>query len=84
VVCVSFQRVQKYESGHSTLNILKIKHIADALKVQASDFFATAPIQHVRLTGEEDQLLQAFRKVKNAELRGCILKLVGNVNKRVK
>ena len=37
----------------------------------------------VRLTCEEDQLLQSFRRIKNGELRGCILKLVSNVNKRV-
>lgn len=36
------------------------------------------------LTGEEDQLLHAFRRIKNVELRGCILKLVGNVTKRAK
>lgn len=84
LVGVSFQQVQKYESGHTTLNILKLQLIADALKVQVSDFFGTPLIQHVRLSGEEDQLLQAFRSVKNADLRGCILKLVGNINKRVK
>jgi transcriptional regulator with XRE-family HTH domain len=84
LVGVSFQQVQKYESGHTTLNILKLQHIADALKVQVSDFFDSTPTKNVRLTGEEDQLLQAFRKVKNTELRGCILKLVGNLNKRVK
>jgi transcriptional regulator with XRE-family HTH domain len=84
LVGVSFQQVQKYESGHTTLNILKIQNIADALKVQVSDFFDSAPVKNVRLTGEEDQLLQAFRKVKNTEMRVCILKLVGNINKRVK
>lgn len=35
-------------------------------------------------TGEEDQLLKSFRKIKNGELRGSILKLVGNANKRAK
>jgi len=84
LVGVSFQQVQKYESGHTTLNILKLQHIAQALKVQVSDFFDSAPVKNVRLTGEEDQLLQAFRSIKNVEMRGCILKLVGNVNKRVK
>jgi transcriptional regulator with XRE-family HTH domain len=84
LVGVSFQQVQKYENGQTTLNILKLQQIAQALKVSATEFFSSAPIQHVRLTGEEDQLLQAYRRVKNGELRGCILKLVGNVNKRVK
>lgn len=41
-------------------------------------------VKNIRLTGEEDQLLQAFRSIKNIEMRGCILKLVGNLNKRVK
>ena len=44
LVGVSFQQVQKYESGHTTLNILKLQHIAIALKVQVSDFFGTAPV----------------------------------------
>jgi transcriptional regulator with XRE-family HTH domain len=84
LVGVSFQQVQKYESGHTTLNILKLQHIALALKAQVSEFFSSAPTQHVRPTGEEDQLLQSFRRIKNVELRGCVLKLVGNVNKRAK
>lgn len=84
LVGVSFQQVQKYESGHTTLNILKLQQVAEALKVQVSDFFDSAPSKHIRLTGEEDQLLQAFRKIKNADMRGCVLKLVGNLNKRVK
>ena len=84
LVGVSFQQVQKYESGHTTLNILKLQQVADALKVQVADFFDSTPVKNVRLTDEEDQLLQSYRKIKNTELRGCILKLVGNVNKRVK
>ena len=84
LVGVSFQQVQKYESGHTTLNILKLQQISDALKVSVSDFFDKTTSKGIRLTDEEDQLLQAFRKVKNAEMRGCVLKLVGNINKRVK
>jgi transcriptional regulator with XRE-family HTH domain len=84
MVGVTFQQIQKYENGQTTLNILKLQHIAKALKVSVSEFFSSAPTQHVRLTGEEDQLLQAYRRIKNGELRGCILKLVGNVNRRAK
>lgn len=84
LVSVSFQQVQKYESGHTTLNILKLQQIAYALKVQVSDFFDSIVVKNVRLTGEEDQLLQSFRSIKNVELRGCVLKLVSNVNKRAK
>lgn len=39
-----------------------------------------------RHKGKEYELLrmQANKRIKNVELRGCILKPVGNVNKRVK
>jgi transcriptional regulator with XRE-family HTH domain len=84
MISVSYQQQQKYESGQTTLNILKLQHIAKALKVSASEFFSSAPVQSVRLTVEEDQLLHAFRRIKNTELRGCVLKLVGNINKRTK
>ena len=84
MVGVTFQQIQKYENGNTTLNVLKLQHIAKALKVSATEFFGSIPSQHVRLTGEEDLLLQSFRRIKNVELRGSILKLVGNVNKRVK
>lgn len=84
MVGVSFQQIQKYENGHTTLNVIKLQHIATALKVSVTDFFDVVPVKGVRLTTEEDQLLQAFRKVKNGELKGCILKLIVNINKRAK
>lgn len=84
MVGVTFQQVQKYENGQTTLNVTKLQVVAEALKVSVTEFFSSAPIQGVRLTDEEDELLQAYRRIKNGELRGCILKLVGNVNKRAK
>jgi transcriptional regulator with XRE-family HTH domain len=81
---LTFQSIQKYESGQTTLSVIKLQQVAEALKVSVTEFFSSTPTEHVRLTGEEDQLLQAFRRIKNGELRGCILKLVGNVNKRAK
>lgn len=84
IVGVTFQQIQKYENGHTTLNILKLQQIAKALKLTVADLFEEEPTKRVMLSGSEEQLLESFRKVKNAELRGCILKLVGNVNKRAK
>lgn len=85
LVGVTFQQIQKYESGFTTLNITKLQLIAIALNVSVADFFdATLSKGDVILTAEERDLLQAYRQVKNGELRGCILKLVGNINKRVK
>lgn len=83
LVGVSFQQIQKYESGYTTLNITKLQQIADALQVPVTDFFEAEPARTIKLNDEEERLLQAFRKIKNAEMRACILKLVGNINKRV-
>ena len=84
MVGVSFQQIQKYESGHTTLNVIKLQEVTKALKLSVTDFFQERPVEHVSLSEEEETLLRAFRRVKNPELRACILKLVGNVNKRVK
>jgi len=84
MVGVSFQQIQKYENGQTTLNVLKLQQLAQALKVSVIEFFGSTPSHSIRLTPDEDKLLQAFRKVKNTDMKGCILKLVGNLNKRVK
>lgn len=84
LVGVTFQQIQKYENGHTTLNIIKLQQLANALKTSVTDFFHTTQVLQIQLTDEEDQLLHTFRKIKNTEIRGCILKLVGNINKRVK
>jgi len=84
MVGVTFQQVQKYENGQTTLNVTKLQVIAQALKVSVIEFFTSAPTQGVRLTEEEDRLLLAFRKVKSGELRECILILVDNVNRKAR
>lgn len=83
-VGVSFQQIQKYENGHTTLNILRLQQVAQALKVTVADFFEARPGEKLSLTVKEDELLKSFRKIRNEELMDCILKLVKNVNKRVK
>ncbi len=81
---VTFQQVQKYESGHTTLNILKLQQIAVALQVPVSEFFKAEHRHQVTITNEEDSLLQVYRRIKSNELKRCIHTLVGNLNRRVK
>lgn len=83
-VGVSSQQVQKYESGQTTLSIIKLQQIAKSLKVSMGDFFAQNTVEYTHTTIQEEELLLAFRKVKNTEMRICILKLVANINKRIK
>jgi transcriptional regulator with XRE-family HTH domain len=84
MVGVSFQQIQKYENGHTTLSIIKLQQIAKALKFSVADFFEAKPVEIIQLADQEKELLKVFRKVKNAEMRDCILKLITNINKRVK
>jgi transcriptional regulator with XRE-family HTH domain len=84
MVGVSFQQIQKYENGNTLLNILKLQQIAEALKVPAADFLGVKPAEKLPLSDQENELLNAFRKVKNTEMRSCILHLVKNINKRVR
>lgn len=83
MVGVSFQQIQKYERGHTTLNILKLQSIAKALKVTISDIFESLPSGQVSLTPQEEELLKSFRRIRNDEMKNCILKLVRNINKKV-
>jgi len=82
MVGVTFQQIQKYENGQTTLNVLKLQLIAKALNHQVTDFFGYNSDERIRLTVQEGELLQAFRKIKNVELRGAVLSIVSNVNRK--
>ena len=84
MVGVTFQQIQKYENGHTTLNIIKLQLIAKALNHPIRDFFGDNPDDRLRLTVQEGEFLQAIRKIKNTELRGAVLSVVSNVNRRVR
>ncbi len=50
--------------------------------VSVSVLKSTAP--KYSFTVQEGELLQAFRKIKNSELRGAVLSIVSNVNRKVR
>ncbi len=82
MVGVTFQQIQKYENGQTTLNILKLQAIAKALKYPIKDFFQDVSEDRLSLTVQERELLLAFRKVKNTDLRKSILTVVNNINRK--
>lgn len=84
LVGVTFQQIQKYENGQTTLNILKLQLIAKALNHPVVDFFKEMPEDRIRLTVQESELLLAFRKVKNFDLREALLAVVKNINRKVR
>jgi transcriptional regulator with XRE-family HTH domain len=84
MVGVTFQQIQKYENGHTTLNITKLQLIAKALNLSVTELFGDIPDDRIKLTVQEGELLQAFRKIKNCDLRDSVLSVVSNVNRKAR
>lgn len=86
IIGVTFQQVQKYESGHTGLSLVKLQQIAEALRRRVVDFFDEQPDQGVSvsqgLTVQEDELLRAFRRLRSQELKKCVMTIAKNLNKK--
>lgn len=82
IIGVTFQQVQKYESGHTGLSLMKLQQIAEALRRQVADFFEEEPDRGVSLTAQEDELLRAFRRLRSQELKRCVMTIAKNLNKK--
>lgn len=82
MVGLSFQQIQKYESGQSTININKLQQIAHSLKLFVTDFFDEKPVDKIILNPQEEELIKIFRQIKDVETKDCILKLVKNLKKK--
>lgn len=80
---VSYQQIQKYEKGTSSISTDRLGQIARALDVPASLFFppdrdrvSEPPAAYGRMTDEEQLLLQLFRRIKSKKLRTAVLKFI--------
>jgi transcriptional regulator with XRE-family HTH domain len=82
IIGVTFQQVQKYESGHTGLSLVKLQQIAEALRRPVVDFFEEQRDQGVGLTAQEDELLRAFRRLRSQELKKCVMTIAKNLNKK--
>lgn len=72
---VTFQQIQKYESGKTKLNTDKLQQVAHALGVPVSAFFEEQPGEALSLSEQERKLIEMFRGIKNREIRECFLKI---------
>jgi len=84
MIGVTFQQIQKYENGRTTINIIKLQLIANALQCTLLDFLSDRPVDRIRLSEQEESLLQAFRRIKSNELKLSLLTIVTNTNRRSK
>ena len=83
IVDVSFQQIQKYESGKNAVPINKLCAIAEALSVDASTLLPTPQATH---DGEYDsdsetgyemlKLMREYKKIKNKESRRAVYSLI--------
>ncbi len=83
LVGVSYQQIQKYESGIDNISVERLKQIAKALNVPITQFFRTdremvaeAPAPYGRISDDEQALLQLFRGIKDKKVKKAIFELL--------
>lgn len=91
LVGISFQQIQKYESGTNRVSASRLQQFADALKVTPVFFFDEAPaavikdpkrisiIEQFVSTREGATLSRAFMKIADKSIRRGIVRLVERI-----
>jgi transcriptional regulator with XRE-family HTH domain len=75
LVGVSFQQIQKYESGANRLNTDKLQVIASRLSVPVAAFFENQPIEALPFTEQERNLMQSFRAISDCKIKDSIFQV---------
>jgi len=70
---LSFQQIQKYESGVNRLNTDKLQAIANILSVPVASFFEDQPIEALPFSDQERELIESFRSIKDSKIKNCIV-----------
>ncbi len=77
---VSYQQIQKYEKGISSLSIERLRQISKELDIPIENFLKKDSFtlseparEYKRLTPEEEELLNIFRRLKSKTLRRSLL-----------
>lgn len=87
-VGVSYQQIQRYENGHSMLNVENIQRIAKALHLPVTVFFtATLPQTVSELSvpyssSDEKSLLRHFRELVTSSDRQLVIGVARRIAKR--
>ncbi len=82
LIGVSFQQVQKYESGVNRLNTDKLQAIAHTLSVPVASFFEDQPIEALPFSDQERIIIESFRSIKDSKIKECILEFSSFAGKR--
>ena len=76
MIDVSFQQIQKYESGMTKLNTDRIQKLADALGISIFAFFEPGTNAPYALTDDEIRLIESFRALSDTSARQGLLSLI--------
>jgi transcriptional regulator with XRE-family HTH domain len=90
---LTFQQVQKYETGSNRIGASRLQHVATILKVRVEHFFEGAPgLQKIKgdapsaayisdffANTDAVALVKAFTKIKHAKLRRHIVQIVREI-----
>lgn len=86
LIGVSYQQVQKYESGKSSISIERLLDIAEALDIPVIRFLPSGKevlseeeSPYSELTEEEKKLLELFRKIKDRNTRKAIFRILEEI-----
>lgn len=86
MVGVSYQQIQKYEKGKSSISLCRLKQIADALDVpivallQKGEYASESPAVYRSLSEDEERLLKLWENLKNKKLKKLILELIEEIS----
>lgn len=90
MVGVSYQQIQRYESGYSLLNVENVQRIAKPLNMVVTDFFTKpqpASIAEVSVTfesymnTEEKNLIRQFKKLSSQSDKDLTLAVIRRMTK---
>lgn len=70
---VTFQQIQKYESGKDRMNSDRLQTMAEALSIPVAAFFGEV---EGALSHDEQKLLKSYRRIRSADIRAFILNSV--------
>ncbi len=88
MVGVSYQQIQKYEKGISSISVDRLQQISRALGVPVNDFFtpekstiAETPAIYGKMTDDEQLLLHTFREIKDKKLKKAAIEFMKSLTK---
>lgn len=87
-VGVSYQQVQRYENGMTTLNVENMQRIARALEVTPASFFAAQEVRSASSqndparTADEKTILRLFKKLPTAADKKLAISVIRRFSKK--